>query len=174
MLLKFEMDIPNDKIHLLAAFIGQLSGSNTLPLLAGGFTPENVGSDVKCVVQPQSPIQTPTVNANTATSVSPIVSPTSAVAPTAIASAVRTLTMNTPQPNGAPPQSGEAILGHDDPNAEQKTLDDIRGIILQIEPVKRVSMLNEVLKHVGAEKLSQITPDKLNYVYNFFHKMFEV
>jgi hypothetical protein len=79
-----------------------------------------------------------------------------------------------PAPTPAPQPSMDELLGMDNPEAEQHTLDDIRGLVMQIAPETRISLIQEIFKRLGVAKLSDIPQDKYNYVYADLHKHFEV
>jgi hypothetical protein len=68
-------------------------------------------------------------------------------------------------------QRQEEIQQHLD---RPKTIDDIKELVMQLVPAKRLQIAKDLLDRLGVGKLSEIPADKLDFAYSHFHKFFEV
>jgi hypothetical protein len=58
-------------------------------------------------------------------------------------------------------------------SAPDKTLDDIRGLVMQIAPDVRISMIQDIFARLNVAKLSDIPADKYNWVYDSLSTFFK-
>jgi hypothetical protein len=153
MIIKFEIDSTDAKfqdiLNILSGTPAVTCSCKNHPTLPDEtFTPSHAFAPAPIVDTPPAPV---------APAPAPITPPAPPVAPTP----VPTVTSEA-KPNPAITQAAPA------------TLDDIRQMIMQITPTKRIELVQDVLDKFCVGKLSEIPEDKLQDAYNELHKFFEV
>jgi hypothetical protein len=151
MIIKFELDSQDDKF---AAVIAALTGTETKQCKCAAEPKQ----EVPATPFPPSPFKPASVEDN------PIVLQSASVPTAPIAAEPAPVPAPAPQPIVQPVASPVVNAPVPAP-AAGKTLEDIKAQLMQLEPTKRVAVLQGILDRLGVAKLSEIPAERLDWVF---------
>jgi hypothetical protein len=154
MIIKFEIDSQDDKF---AAVIAALTGAETKAACKCVKAPEPV-EETLATPFPPSPFRPAPAEDN------PIVLQSASASTPPVAAEPATVPVPAPQPIAQ--QVASPVVNAPVPApAAGKTLEDIKAQLMQLEPTKRVAVLQGILDRLGVAKLSEIPAERLDWVF---------
>jgi hypothetical protein len=141
MIIKFEIDVPDNKLQDIMAVLAGQTKAKAAP-----------------AVKAATPAATSTAKPN------PAITQAAVEAPTQPAEA------ETIQVSSAAPSPAQEVVQEPVAQPQGKTLEDIRNLVMQIKPESRSGIMQDVFNQIPAAKLSDLPPDKYDWVYQAFEQ----